>query len=110
MKKILRLSSGHDLVRMPIPICWNCKHYRENSNCTAFPRGIPYEILTSEADHHKPFRGDHGIRFEPKDAIAIKAAAPSATRTPNQPTASVPPVCVKLPLPEAPTLMLEGER
>tara|TARA_R110000751_G_scaffold49954_2_gene110826 strand:+ start:387 stop:509 length:123 start_codon:yes stop_codon:yes gene_type:complete len=26
--------------------------------------GIPDEILTGEHDHNKPFKGDHGIRFE----------------------------------------------
>ncbi len=28
------------------------------------------EILTSEADHHQPFPGDHGIRFEPLEEVA----------------------------------------
>ncbi len=50
---------------MAIPICWNCKHYREDVTCAAFPKGIPAEILESEANHRHPYRGDHGIRFEP---------------------------------------------
>jgi hypothetical protein len=31
--------------------------------CAAFPDGIP-EGITEGFDHTKPFRGDHGIRFE----------------------------------------------
>jgi hypothetical protein len=73
--RIIRLCSGRSLARMPIPICWNCKHYRESVSCSAFPKGIPWEILSSEADHHDPFRGDHGIRFERKDAAVVRAAA-----------------------------------
>lgn len=50
------------------PICYECKHFNENPEvltCTAFPDGIPFEIITSEFDHHKPYPGDHGIQFEP---------------------------------------------
>ena len=50
---------------MAIPICWHCKHYRKDVTCAAFPKGIPAEILESEANHRHPYRGDHGIRFEP---------------------------------------------
>ena len=65
MKRVLRLCSGRSLARMPIPICWKCRHHREDISCAAFPHGIPYQILTSEADHHQPFPGDHGVYFEP---------------------------------------------
>ncbi len=50
---------------MVIPICWNCKHYREDVTCAAFPKGIPAEILESEANHRYAYAGDHRIRFEP---------------------------------------------
>ena len=33
--------------------------------CSAFNDGIPYEILTGENDHTKPYKGDNGIQFEP---------------------------------------------
>ncbi|MCK9596452.1 hypothetical protein M0R19_04670 [Candidatus Pacearchaeota archaeon] len=50
------------------PICVNCIHFKEEKGlpCDAFPKGIPDEILSGSFDHHKPFKGDHGIRFEKK--------------------------------------------
>jgi len=33
--------------------------------CSAFNDGIPYEILTGENDHTKPYKGDNGITFDP---------------------------------------------
>ena len=52
------------------PICLDCRHFRPEERtlaCAAYPDGIPEEILTSEVDHHEPYPGDHGIRFEPKE-------------------------------------------
>ena len=60
-----RLCGGQSLARWKIPLCWQCKHYREDVTCAAFPKGIPAEILESEADHRRPYTGDHGIHFEP---------------------------------------------
>ena len=51
------------------PICTYCKHYNiddpVNYSCKAYPDGIPKEIIHSEHDHTKPFKGDNGIQFEP---------------------------------------------
>jgi len=44
--------------------CIECEHYRGVLRCDAFDE-IPYEILTAEHDHTKPYKGDNGIRFEP---------------------------------------------
>jgi hypothetical protein len=36
-------------------ICSGCKNFdRVDGNCTAFPDGIPDEILSGENDHSKP--------------------------------------------------------
>ena len=35
--------------------------------CEAFPDGIPKEIAFGDWDHTKPFPGDKGILFEPKE-------------------------------------------
>ena len=47
--------------------CYECKHKTPIGSiaaCKAFPNGIPEEILKSEHDHRKPFKGDKGVRFE----------------------------------------------
>jgi hypothetical protein len=53
---------------METAMCAYCKHFngevRDENVCAAFPDGIPDEIAYENADHTKPFKGDHGIRFE----------------------------------------------
>jgi hypothetical protein len=54
------------------PICLiDCKHFnwkdKEKNSCLAFPDGIPKEILISKVTHDKPYPGDRGIQYEPKD-------------------------------------------
>lgn len=51
-------------------LCLDCEHYiglrgvRERYVCTAFPDGIPDEILFDGADHTVPWPGDRGIQFK----------------------------------------------
>ncbi|MCI8594901.1 MAG: hypothetical protein HFF09_06560 [Oscillospiraceae bacterium] len=48
--------------------CAWCKHHIGGTfTCKAFPDGIPEEVLAGEADHSKPYPGDHGIQYEPED-------------------------------------------
>lgn len=50
--------------------CLTCTRLFETAatlSCLAYPDGIPEEILTGEVDHSQPYRGDHGIQYEPKE-------------------------------------------
>lgn len=47
----------------PLHSCLNCKH-RERAACSAFPQGIPFDIMSGVTPHDKPIRGDHGIQWE----------------------------------------------
>lgn len=64
---------------IPSAKCAECRHLRfdlvtkkhneiADDNCTyacdAFPNGIPQKILEGRMNHHAPYPGDHGIRFE----------------------------------------------
>ena len=46
--------------------CPQCEHYKSILKCRAFPKGIPEHIATGKHDHRKPYKGDNGIRFEPR--------------------------------------------
>lgn len=53
-------------------VCTKCKHLKEpvfdEWKCDAFDK-IPEEIWFGKNDHTKEYKGDRGIRFEPKDEI-----------------------------------------
>lgn len=53
---------------MVTPSCADCKWRSEidPTLCVAFPDGIPVPILTAEHDHKTPYKGDHGLLYEPK--------------------------------------------
>lgn len=46
------------------PQCFFCAHFRGEGTCAAFPKEIPFVIYTNQADHRKPYPGDHGIQFQ----------------------------------------------
>lgn len=48
------------------PICIDCKHFRDDVTCAAFPKGIPDSIWTSEIGHNKPLP-------EQKNSIVFEA-------------------------------------
>jgi hypothetical protein len=63
------------------PQCYLCRHRFQGVGrlaCSAYPDRIPDAIALNQHDHHKPFDGDKGIRFEPiPDQAAGDVPAPS---------------------------------
>lgn len=60
------------------PICSGCQHLigdLRDPKCAAFPAGVPWPILLSQADHRKAYPDDRGIKFAPKDEDAAEYAA-----------------------------------
>jgi hypothetical protein len=45
-----------------LPQCYFCLHYIGARVCDAFDV-IPLDIRVNKVDHHKTYKGDHGIRF-----------------------------------------------
>ena len=52
---------------IPINSCRACVWFVTNKRCLAFPDGIPDPIWMGENDHKKPYKGDHGIQYDPVD-------------------------------------------
>lgn len=55
------------------PMCVLCTHLerlKDGGKCTAFPYGIPHDIVFEAGDHTVPREGDHGIQFEPSSDAA----------------------------------------
>jgi hypothetical protein len=68
-------------VRTP-NICMGCANLMERdplapaaTKCTAFPKGIPWQINSGDLDHTEPFDGDNGILFkeDPDRKIIVDA-------------------------------------
>lgn len=61
----------YEIPKNAVALCNDCKHrsplWPDEITCTAFPDGIPDEVLFCDLDHRKPIDGDHGIQFEPKE-------------------------------------------
>jgi len=48
--------------RMPV-LCMACARFRKDGTCSAFPGGIPDDILVFARDHRTSVNGDKGITF-----------------------------------------------
>ncbi len=53
----------------PAPRCFECRYFQcaKHGVCDAFPDQIPLEIWSGKVQHNRPFPGDRGIRFQPKE-------------------------------------------
>jgi hypothetical protein len=47
--------------------CLRCKRYAKYGKCAAFEGEIPFDILSNKIIHDKPYHGDNGVLFEPKE-------------------------------------------
>ena len=63
--KVFVTSSTKDSDKFPL--CVKCKHLNKDKSksCTAFPEGIPKDILTGKVSHINNVEGDGGIKYEP---------------------------------------------
>jgi hypothetical protein len=57
--------SWDDDDELEISPCLSCVHkHTTGATCTAFPTGIPDDILLTRHDHRTRYKGDHGIRYQ----------------------------------------------
>lgn len=49
----------------PAPMCLSCIHLTgKGLRCSAFPEGIPDEIIDGAVKHLEAYEGDHGFQFQ----------------------------------------------
>lgn len=77
-----------DLVAIILPVCARCfwvYEWAPRPVCTAFPTGIPEDVLLGRNDHSAAIEGDHGIRFlergtEAQEDFFLKFPGPDTDR------------------------------
>ncbi len=57
---------------LTISLCTHCERFdratEDRNVCTAFPSGIPSDVLLGVLDHSKPIPGDHGLQFVERES------------------------------------------
>lgn len=55
----------HDTLHLIEVDCLKCEHFDEYQiTCTAYPEGIPQDIIEGKVHHDKSYPGDNGILFK----------------------------------------------
>ena len=71
---------------MNLPLRFRCRRLHavadtpeptDPPTCRAFLDGILEAILADQAEHERPYPGDHGIRFEPVRRNLLRRRRPS---------------------------------
>lgn len=59
-------------------VCSRCAHKQDGPYCLAYPEGegkmIPLAIWRGRNRHTRPYPGDHGVQFQPRERPAIPVA------------------------------------
>ncbi len=63
------------MIMGPTPLCLRCARFHEDNDegftCSAFPKGIPDEIVLRGFNHSNPFPGDNGMLFVARVKFAV---------------------------------------
>jgi len=62
---------GYQPGDVQLSACAYCVHNQGKGTCSAFPNGIPDDILTMKNDHLQSVEGDQGIRFESEPGVQL---------------------------------------
>lgn len=52
-----------------MPMCLSCKHVNQDMTCSAFPEGIPSEIVLGKHDHREPLEDPDELLYEPNPDV-----------------------------------------
>lgn len=84
-----RWELDEDIQASSVSQCFYCTNFKSNDCCSAFPQGIPKEIINNLVLHSSKYLNDSGIRFSPIEERYRKTkfkplSSKGTTVTPNK--------------------------